>query len=103
MSVTSADGGAVFYRRNWSWNLQRPEVVWRLDAEADKKLDLAFAYFPSHDRMKVRANVAGVAGRDAVRALRLQVRAKGAAQPLAETTMPPAQNDVTETEWSLPP
>ena len=103
VSVTSPDGGTVFYRRDWSWNPERPAIVWRLDADADKKLDLAFAYFPSHDRMKVRANVAALAGKADLRGLRLQVRARGAAQALAETTMPPARDDVTETEWPLPP
>lgn len=103
VSVTSPDGGMVFYRRDWSWNPERPEVVWRLDADADKKLDLAFAYFPYHDRMKVRANVAALAGKAELRGLHLQVRAKGADQPLAQITMPAVQNDVTETEWSLPP
>lgn len=101
--VTSPDGSTVFYRRDWSWKPERPEVVWRLDADAEKKLDLAFAYFPYHDRMKVRANVAALHGKDALREIRLQVRAKGAPQPLVETTMPLVKDDVTEIEWSLPP
>ena len=103
VSVTSHDGRTVFYRRDWSWNPERPAVVWRLDADADKKVDLAFAYFPYHDRMKVRANVAALAGKDALREIRLQVRSRGAARPLAETTMPPVKSDVTEADWSLPP
>ena len=102
ISVASADGQAIYYQRSFSWNLDRPKDLWVLDADAVKKIDTAFAYFPSHDTLKVKVNVGGLESKAQVSAVNLEVRSKGDPTGIASTTMPSLKNDATQIDWKLP-
>ena len=68
-----------------------------------KKIDTSFAYYPSFHAMKVKVNIGGLEEKAKVRAIDLSVRAKGETKPIAETKMPPLQNDAAQVDnWKLP-
>jgi hypothetical protein len=102
--VSSPDEKTVYYQRNFSWSIGRSENLWTLDADAAKKIDTSFAFFPSHHAMKVKVNLSGLEEKAKVTAVNLAVRAKADKKQIAATKMPPLQKDVTQLdEWKLPP
>lgn len=103
LQVASPDGKTTYYQRNFQWQIDRPEIVWNLNTDAVKRIDTQFAYYPSYHQMKVRVNLEKLENRGAVREVNLAVRRKGETKPLAETTLPPLKEGITELPiWNLP-
>jgi len=103
VEVTSEKGDEIYYRRDFSWLLNRPAEVWNLNPEAHRRVDVRFAYFPSYNAMHVRADLSNLPGKESVKGIKLTLRRKGQAQPVASTIMPPLQKHVSEIErWDIP-
>ena len=103
VEVTSESGNEIYYLRDFSWVLNRPAEIWNLNPEAHRRVDVRFAYFPSFDAMHVRADLSNLPGKEDVKNIKLSVRRKGQTQPVASTTMPPLQKNVSEIErWNIP-
>jgi hypothetical protein len=101
--VTSSNGATVYYRRDWSWKLERPEIVWRVDKAERQKFGVRFAYYPSSNRMKVKVDLSGSEERAKVRAVNLAVRKKADPKSIVTTVMPALQKDATQLDgWQLP-
>jgi hypothetical protein len=64
--VTSPDGAAVYYQRDYIVKLEQPDELWVLDADAAKKVDVSFAYFPYHDTIKTVVNINGLEEKERV-------------------------------------
>ena len=77
IQVTSPDGNAVYYLRDFNWKLARPDPMWATDEQAAKKVEVSFAYFPYHDTIKAMVGFNGLEEKDKVGAVSLRVRAKG--------------------------
>jgi hypothetical protein len=103
IQVSSVGGETVYYKRNFSWEINRPAIVWKLDNDAEKRIDTQFAYFPSFNAMHVLVDIASLQQRDAVKSIQLSIRKKGATQNIAQTTMPPLKNAISElARWNIP-
>ena len=101
VNVSSPDGKTIFYKRNFSWRIERPENLWVLDADAVKKIDTSFAFFPSYHAMKVKVNISGLQEKAKVRAVHFEIRAKGGNQIASNTA--PVKDDMALLErWGLP-
>ena len=57
VSVTDAADGTVYYRRQHIWRPNAPEVAWLKPGAEAAGPGLKFAYFPSHDRMRIQADL----------------------------------------------
>jgi hypothetical protein len=103
ISVTSPDAGTVYYARDFRWKINRPESIWNLTPEAAQKVNTQFAYFPSFNALHALVDVADLPQHDSVTAVRLAIRKKGSSQVLAQTTMPPLKNNISELkQWRIP-
>ena len=99
-----APGGKIFYYlRDFRWSIARPEPFFLINADEGKALGIEYAYYPSHNRLKLAVNLGALAEKSKVRAVRLALRAKGSATPVAETTMPEIREDATALLWQIPP
>ncbi|MFC1806665.1 hypothetical protein ACFL09_06785, partial [Planctomycetota bacterium] len=54
ISVTSPDGKATWFLRDFGWSLERPETRWRVALHEREAIDLAFGYYPYHNKLKAR-------------------------------------------------
>lgn len=103
IAVTSPDGQAIYYRRDFSWQIARPATLWNLPSEVARAFVTQYAYFPSPHAMHVRVDLNRLPQREQARGITLAVRRKGSTQLLAQTAMPPLQNGVSELRrWDLP-
>jgi hypothetical protein len=103
IEVTSPDSGTVYYKRDFSWKINRPQTIWKLDADAAKRIDTQFAYFPSFNALHVLVDVANLQQRGDVKSIQLSIRKKGTTQNIAQIVMPPLKNNTSElTQWDIP-
>ena len=59
--VASADGKTVFYDRATKWTKAKSPLQWITEAaKAPPPLDFLFAYYPSWNRMRIRADINGL-------------------------------------------
>lgn len=100
--VASPSGKTVYYRRNFSWRADRPEVVWALDELATRKIQTSFAYYPSFNKIHFKVNVGNLEGRERVNVGTLELRKKGSNGPLATTEMPPFKEFTSNIMWDVP-
>lgn len=102
ITVTSPDEKIVYYQRSFSLSVERPGNLWVLDANANKKIDTSFAYYPSHHAMKVKINLSGLEEKTKVSKINLAVRPK-TGQPVATMSVSPLSNNIAQVdEWKLP-
>ncbi|MBV9848104.1 MAG: hypothetical protein JO250_00310, partial [Armatimonadetes bacterium] len=87
--VTDAAGG-VLYHRDFKWQTRPPGTLWDPVATPNVQEATHFdiAYYPSYHRLRWRADIAALAGREKVRRLRLVVRAHGSDKALATQAVP---------------
>jgi hypothetical protein len=103
IEVASPDGKTIYYKRNFSWKINRPDTIWNLDPDAAKRIDTQFAYFPSFNAMHVLVDIANLQQRKDVKSILLSIRKKGATQNIVQTTMPPLKNSSSELRrWDIP-
>jgi hypothetical protein len=103
LEVSNIAGDEIYYRRDFSWQLNRPAEIWNLNPEAHKRVDVRFAYFPSFNAMHVRADLSNLPGKENAREIKLAIRRKNNAQIIAAVTMPPLKNNVSEIwKWDIP-
>jgi hypothetical protein len=100
--VTSADNDTIYYRRDFAWQLQRPAIVWTLDAAAAKKVATSFAYFPSFHALKIKTDVSALDNPSQVQGVHALLRRKQNQTLIAQTDLPPLQNGATQMEWKIP-
>lgn len=103
IQVTSADARAVYYLRDFSWQVTRPKTVWTAQKET-KTLRTQFSYFPTANTVRTKVNLAGIPNLDQVTGVALEVRRKGETTPLAKKIMPAPEGGIIELmRWDLPP
>jgi hypothetical protein len=103
LEVTNAAGDAIYYRRDFAWQLNRPAEIWNLNPEAFKRVDVRFAYFPSYNAMHVRADLSNLPGKENAKQIALSIRRKDGGKILATTAMPPLKDHVSEIwKWNIP-
>jgi len=103
IAVTSSDGGIVYYQRNFSWQINRPQMLWNLDKDAAKRIDTQFAYFPSFNALHVLVDIANLQQHSDIKSIQLSIRREGSTQNIAQTMMPPLKNNVSELmRWNIP-
>ncbi len=118
--VTSPEGATVYFFRDFTMKLERPDPLWVLDADAAKKVDVKFAYFPYHDTIKAVVNVSGLEQREQVTGAKLSVRERFVVPPsggpntaptkvgttngktIATTRLPELENFTGQLEWKIP-
>ena len=103
IQVSSARGKTVFYQRNFQWKIHRPRQLWAVNQGASRRIDTAFAYYPSYNLMQVRVNLSGLINRAKVRAVRLQVVDQRTHRIIAATTIAPRHGVARLHAWKLPP
>ncbi len=101
IEVTSVDGTATYYQRDFRWKLDREEPFFILDEHDAKRVNLQFAYFPYHHQVKVRIDLSGLKEKESVTGVRLVLQKKGGAS-LAEIAMPTLEDFKSELEWAIP-
>ncbi len=104
IEATSPDGKALYYRRDFTWRLDRPAQLWDLNPQVARRTIVQFAYFPSHNALHVRADISNLKNPAQVSGLGLSIRRKGSRDPLAQTAMPPFKENISElNRWTIPP
>lgn len=88
--VTSADGKTVYYDRAVGWPRGKPYrwVAGGRPAEG-KPIDFNFAYYPYANRMRIVADISGLAKDAALKRLRAAVRKAGEKKEVATAEFPP--------------
>jgi len=102
IQVTSLDGSAVYYLRDFNWKLHRPDPMWVTDENAVKKVEVNFAYFPYHNTIKAVVTFNGLEEKDKVRGVKLSVRPKDSTKPLVTTEMTELKKFSAQKEWKIP-
>jgi hypothetical protein len=91
IQVTSLDGSAVYYLREFHWKVERPDPMWATDADAVKKVEVNFAYFPYHDTIKAMVSFHALDEKEKVRGVKLSVRRQFAVPPSGGTNATPTK------------
>ena len=75
--VTNALGDTL-YHRDFKWHTRPLEALWDAVAtpNAQEATHFDIAYYPTYHRLRWRANIAALAGKEKIRRMRLVVRAK---------------------------
>jgi hypothetical protein len=72
--VTDPAGQAVYYFRDYRWNLHRPESVWSIGQGEKKAVGLKMKYYPYHDKLRLRVNIGGMELKDRVTGAEARIR-----------------------------
>lgn len=103
ITITSPDRTIVYYKRDFSWQINRPSTIWNIEADAAKRIDTQFAYFPSFNTMHVKVDISKLPQHSEVKAVQLSIRRKDSSQIIAQIMMPPLKDNSSElTQWNIP-
>jgi hypothetical protein len=102
LSVTSPDGKATFFSRDFVWSLEKPETRWRVALHEREAIELAFGYYPYHNKLKARLDVSSLPAAKEVTGASLVVRRKGTREAVARVPMPPFKDGRSEIVADLP-
>ncbi|HPD14079.1 MAG TPA: DUF6067 family protein [Planctomycetota bacterium] len=102
IAVTSADGKTTFFSRDFVWTLEKPETRWRVALHEREAIELAFGYYPYHDKLKARLDVSSLPAAKEVTGAALIIRGKGTGDILARIPMPPLKDGRSEVVAGLP-
>ena len=97
--VRDAEDGRCFAFRRINWRPNAPAPEWVFSADAGRKLRVKFAYYPSYDKMRLRADVSRFENRPEAVFFSL-VDSAGA--ELAKTKVVVGTNNLAETIWDVP-
>ncbi len=101
--VTNAAGDTL-YHRDFKWHTRPSEPLWDAVAtpNAQEATQFDIAYYPTYHRLRWRASIAALAGKEKVRRMRLVVRAKGANTLVTEQSSPVGKDGGALREIVLP-
>lgn len=100
LNVGFADGKTA-YRRQFEVRSDRLNDLWKLDSDAEKKVDVRFAYFPTYNKMRVSINVNGLRQASSVQDVKLMILdANG--QIVAETVIQTLAKGAADLIWEIP-
>ena len=103
ITVTSPNGNSVYYKRDFSWQINRPSTIWNIEPNATKRINTQFAYFPSFNAMHVKVDISKLPQHSEVKAVQLSIRRKDSSEIIAQTIMPPLKDNASElTQWNIP-
>lgn len=102
IAVTSADGKTTFFSRDFVWSLEKPESRWKVALHEREAIELAFGYYPYHNKLKARLDVSSLPAAKEVTGATLVVRRKGGDDILARIPMPPLRDGRCEVVAGLP-
>lgn len=101
--VTDAAGNTL-YHRDFKWRTRPSEPLWDALAtpNAQEATQFNIAWYPSYHRLRWRANIAALAGKEKVTGMRLVVRAKGSDMVLAKQPASIAKDFAAGGQLDLP-
>ena len=102
ITVTSADGKTTFFSRDFIWALEKPEARWKVALHEREAVELAFGYYPYHNKLKARLDVSSLPAAKEVTGATLVVRRKGVDDVLARIPMPAFEDGRSEVVAGLP-
>jgi len=102
--VTDAAGGVVYYHRDFKWHTQPAGPLWEAVAtpSAQEATRFDIGYYPSYHRLRWRANIAALVGKEKVKRMRLVVRAKATGETVADQSAPVGKDAAALSELPLP-
>ncbi|MDP6114847.1 MAG: DUF6067 family protein, partial [Planctomycetota bacterium] len=74
IKVTNSDASKVWFSRHFRWSMHRPKSVWSIGEEQRRAVALQFKYYPSHSKIRLRADIAGLKLKDKVSGARVLIR-----------------------------
>ena len=103
--VTDAAGITLYYHRDFKWHTHPAGPLWEAVAtpNAQEATRFDIGYYPSYHRLRWRANIAALAGKEKVRQMRLVVRAKATGAEIAGQSSPVSKDGAALHELRLPP
>ncbi|MDP6359778.1 MAG: DUF6067 family protein, partial [Planctomycetota bacterium] len=74
IKVTNSVASKVWFSRHFRWSMHRPKSVWSIGEEQRRAVALQFKYYPSHSKIRLRADIAGLKLKDKVSGARAVIR-----------------------------
>ena len=105
LEVASGDDGTTFYRRSVSWKRAREPHRWVAVQEKEKApIDFRFAYYPYRNRMRLLADITGLADEAKPERVLATVRPVPEGEPVRTVELPAGdfENGRCETKFDLP-
>jgi len=99
--VTSPADKRVFFFRDFTWNMHRPEAAWTLEKEQSQAVEFRFKYYPYHNKVKAQLDLTALAAREAVTGAKVVVRAAKTETSLAEQAMA-VKDGLAEAVFAVP-
>jgi hypothetical protein len=101
--VTDASG-AILYHRDFKWQTHPTDPIWDVVAtpNAQQATHFDIAFYPTYHRLRWRASIAALAGREKIRQMRVIVRNKTTQALVAEQSSAIGKDGTVLRELSLP-
>lgn len=103
--VTSADDATPYYQREVRWSLHRPPPAerWSLGEESRRAVGLGFKYYPYHNRIRLRVDLANLPLRDRITGGLAEIRTQATptGEPLWQQTLT-FREDAAEGTYDVP-
>ncbi|MCW3053052.1 MAG: hypothetical protein JWN14_2222, partial [Chthonomonadales bacterium] len=103
MRVLPAEGGAPFYDRKIAWKLGSATYAWKTEKPVVPPIALQFAYYPTRNRMRILADVAGLPADAALSSLSAVIRRAGKGAPVKTVRFNHFVKGREEQSFDLPP
>ncbi len=103
-ALVTDQAGGILYHRDFKWHTHPAGPEWEAVAtpNAQEATRFDIGYYPSYHRLRWRANIAALTGKEAVHQMRLVVRSKGADTAVAEQSSPVGKDGSALREIVLP-
>lgn len=101
IQFTSSDNQKVFYRRSFSWQLEKPDAF-ASENEDKQKIAFNYAYYPESDKLYAVADLGALKNSGSGKTVSLEIKDKSG-KSVAKTQMPPPKDGKTELLWNVPP
>ena len=95
-------GGRTVYCREFGWRPNGPAPAWLKPGDDGSAFKVDFAFYPSHDKMRLRADLASVQKRPKTVKVTLRNDANFGRDVLAETVLTLDKTGVADTIWDIP-
>lgn len=92
----------ILFLRAFTWDLNRPEVRWKVSEDDARAVVLDIAYYPYHNKLKTRIDIGGLERPDAITGVNLIVNRKDNGKTVARGTFPTLKDHSAATVLDLP-
>lgn len=98
--VTSADGKDVYYRRGFSWSLNKQDIF-AGKMSNEERISCKYAFYPSTNQMFIQINGSALQKISDLKGAKVSVSAKNG-RKIAETDLNDVKKGIIEHLWQLP-